>query len=263
MSWSELARSLKLILMFGLVKYFLPERLILVSLSDSLTPHSSDPSEWDNYWSTRFDLKNLFYDIVAGWYRRLIIRPAFERSIKNSFPLNAKLLHAGCGGGQVDSRINSNYDITAVDYSRRALELYRANNGSIGTVRQASIEELPFSDGTFDGVYNLGVMEHFPEPNLKKSLREFARVLKPGGKIVIWWPPEFGFSVTVLKILRKIFSLGRKEKETNSLFPDEISRIQNRQQVNDLLNESGFKLEKFQFGPQDLFTQVAVIGRKI
>jgi dolichol-phosphate mannosyltransferase len=262
MSWNELIRSLKLILMFGLVKYFLPERLLLITIPENAVLQSPDASEWDNYWSTRFDLKNLFYDIVAGWYRRLIIRPAFERSIRHSFSTNSKLLHAGCGGGQVDSRIIGDFNITAIDYSRRALELYRANNGAISNVLQASIEQLPFADGSFDGVYNLGVMEHFPEPSLKKSLKEFARVLKPGGRIVIWWPPEFGFSVMVLKILRKLFSLGRKEKEKNSLFPDEISRIQSRNQIDNLLRDCGFKLEKFQFGPQDLFTQVAVIGRK-
>lgn len=45
--------------------------------------------------------------------------------------------------------------------------------------RQASIEDLPFPDGTFDLVATSEVMEHVR--NLRAAMRETARVLRPGG----------------------------------------------------------------------------------
>ena len=48
---------------------------------------------------------------------------------------------------------------------------------------QASVEDLPFHENTFDYVVSNGVIHH--TPNTQKSVDEFFRVLKPGGKLVI------------------------------------------------------------------------------
>jgi SAM-dependent methyltransferase len=45
---------------------------------------------------------------------------------------------------------------------------------------------LPFADGTFDIAYSLGVVEHFPET--AQAVREHARVVKPGGHVLISAP---------------------------------------------------------------------------
>jgi SAM-dependent methyltransferase len=42
---------------------------------------------------------------------------------------------------------------------------------------------LPFADGTFDTVVNIQVLEHLREPGV--AIAEFARVLKPGGRLVL------------------------------------------------------------------------------
>ena len=72
-----------------------------------------------------------------------------------------------------------------------------------------SIFSVPVPDSSFDGIYNLGVMEHFTEDEIMGILKEFHRVLKSNGKIILFWPPEYGLSVQFLKfahfILNKIF----------------------------------------------------------
>jgi SAM-dependent methyltransferase len=50
----------------------------------------------------------------------------------------------------------------------------------------ARLEALPFRDGVFDHVISIVVLEHTPEP--PKVIREFERVLKPGGMIHIVVP---------------------------------------------------------------------------
>lgn len=53
-----------------------------------------------------------------------------------------------------------------------------------------SATELTFPDGIFDTVVTTEVLEHVPEPH--QAMREMARVLKPGGHLVLstpmYWP---------------------------------------------------------------------------
>jgi demethylmenaquinone methyltransferase/2-methoxy-6-polyprenyl-1,4-benzoquinol methylase/phosphoethanolamine N-methyltransferase len=48
----------------------------------------------------------------------------------------------------------------------------------------APIEDLPYSDGTFDLVMNTLVMHHLPAGTKRKGLAEVYRVLKPGGSFL-------------------------------------------------------------------------------
>ncbi len=51
----------------------------------------------------------------------------------------------------------------------------------IGVVGDA--HALPFASGTFDAVVNIQVLEHLQEPGV--AIQEFARVLKPGGRLIL------------------------------------------------------------------------------
>jgi len=50
---------------------------------------------------------------------------------------------------------------------------------------------LTFDDATFDRVYSISVLEHIPDEGDSACVKELARVLKPGGRVVItvpFWP---------------------------------------------------------------------------
>ncbi len=47
------------------------------------------------------------------------------------------------------------------------------------------IEQLPFPDQTFDVVFSTLMMHHLPNSLKRQGLAEIARVLKPGGRLVI------------------------------------------------------------------------------
>ncbi len=53
----------------------------------------------------------------------------------------------------------------------------------VGLVR-ADLLNLPFEAESFDLIYSLGVLDHTPDP--RASFLALARLLKPGGRIVIW-----------------------------------------------------------------------------
>ena len=163
------------------------------------------------------------YGLVAAFYRIFIIKPSLNYFLYKYFDRKSKLLHAGCGGGQVDIDLSKNLKITALDISALALNQYKKNNPNVEKLIHGSILSIPAKKSSYDGIYNLGVMEHFTKDEIMNILKEFHRVLKPNGVIVLFWPPEFGLSVKFLKfahfILNKIF------KKKIALHPDEISRI--------------------------------------
>ena len=55
---------------------------------------------------------------------------------------------------------------------------------------RADAEELPFAERSFDAVVGNFAINHLPRP--ERALREFARVLAPGGGIALstWDSPE-------------------------------------------------------------------------
>jgi ubiquinone/menaquinone biosynthesis C-methylase UbiE len=52
-----------------------------------------------------------------------------------------------------------------------------------GDVKQGSALDIPFADNSFDIVFSHGVLHHIPD--IEKTQSEIARVLKPGGELII------------------------------------------------------------------------------
>jgi SAM-dependent methyltransferase len=56
------------------------------------------------------------------------------------------------------------------------------------SVVQGDLLRPPFAPGSFDHIYSLGVLDHTPDP--RGAFLAVARLLKPGGRIVIWVYPK-------------------------------------------------------------------------
>ncbi|WP_051272657.1 glycosyltransferase [Fundidesulfovibrio putealis] len=215
-------------------------------------------TDWDAYWAKKQSAGALAYEVIAALYRKLFIRPNLVKALGENFGKDARVLHAGCGSGQADRDLHEHFRVTAVDISLEALALYGRNNPQVQAARQADIFRLPFESGTFDGVFNLGVMEHFDEVQIQALLVEFRRVLKPEGKIVLFWPHARATSVFVLGAVHFVMNrvLGKKTR----LHPDEITRLNGKEQARKLLERAGWKLLDYRFGWQDMFVQAVIVG---
>lgn len=49
----------------------------------------------------------------------------------------------------------------------------------------ADVRKLPYKENEIDEIYNRNLIEHFGRHEIKDLLKEWARILKPGGKIHI------------------------------------------------------------------------------
>ena len=69
---------------------------------------------------------------------------------------------------------------------RTLLTLRLARMGGRGTVQFQDITQLGFGNATLDAVVSFDVLEHVPD--YVSAIREFARVLKPGGTCIATFP---------------------------------------------------------------------------
>jgi dolichol-phosphate mannosyltransferase len=260
MTTREVFRSASIISRLALEYLINPRQFrICPSFSDP-NPDLVDDQGWDEYWRRKEFSTSFIYGMIASVYRNFVIRRRLNIFVHRHFPPGSHLLHAGSGSGQVDSDIQNEMEITAVDISVRALQVYRRNNPNVRFIRHADILSLPFPNPTFDGAYNLGVLEHFTEAQIKRILSEFYRVIKKGGKVIIFWPHARASSVFILKIVHWV--LNRVLKRNVQLHPAEICLLRSKSAVEQLFRETGFTVVDYYFGARDLFVQAVFVLQK-
>lgn len=262
----EISRSMDLLATTLFKKVCNPEKF---ELTEPLPPGVARPGEvpqdeqgWDAYWEDqKAHAGGLLYDAVTAFYRKFIIRRSLNWFVERYFEPQARVLHAGCGSGQVDVDIRNRVSITALDISLNALRFYHRTNRGYGRLLHGNLFDIPLPEASMDGVYNLGVMEHFAEAEIATILAEFRRVLRPGGRVVLFWPPEYGLSVMFFKALTWVYVHVLQKKDVK-FHPDEITRVASRAHVVGLLERGGFSVIRYYFGAKDLFTYVVVVAEK-
>jgi ubiquinone/menaquinone biosynthesis C-methylase UbiE len=134
------------------------------------------------------------YDLATGLlfrgkYRRI------AREIAAEAEPGSRLLDVGCGPGEILvelARIAPAIDATGVDVDaamiaradRKAERAAARHGGSRPRFLVADAAALPFEDGAFDVVVSSFSVHHWPDRDA--GLAEVMRVLRPGGKAIVW-----------------------------------------------------------------------------
>jgi ubiquinone/menaquinone biosynthesis C-methylase UbiE len=106
----------------------------------------------------------------------------------------ARALEIGAGTGYFGLNLmlaEAIDELVATDISPGMLRALSASAAELGLDVETACSEaasLPFSDGSFDLVFGHAVLHHLPD--LPAALREFRRVLRPGGQIAFCGEPS-------------------------------------------------------------------------
>src|SRR6266850_2699521 len=120
------------------------------------------------------------------WFigRRRIIERFVAAVCREMGKRKPRILDVGCGTGANLQMLAQHGESEGVDVSSEALEFCRARG--LAKVKQGAAESLPYEDASFDLVTGLDVIEHLDDD--VAGLKEMRRVLRPGGRAVLFVP---------------------------------------------------------------------------
>jgi 2-polyprenyl-3-methyl-5-hydroxy-6-metoxy-1,4-benzoquinol methylase len=113
------------------------------------------------------------------------LRLVFDDALAGESLEGRTLLDAGCGTGLFSrAAVERGARVTSLDVGERLLEQVARKTESERVV--GDVASLPFEDDRFDVVICTEVIEHTMEP--RRAVAELARVLAPGGTLVLTTP---------------------------------------------------------------------------
>lgn len=97
-----------------------------------------------------------------------------------------RILDAGCGTGGMLDYLGSYGTVVGIDASPEAMVFSRERGGH--RLVQASVTQLPFDDSSFDLIVSFDVLYHRAVLDDSQALKEFHRILKPNGHVLLRLP---------------------------------------------------------------------------
>lgn len=149
-----------------------------------LNNSNNDIKAWDSYWSQGYKtsfgalFNNGYEGIIKNIWERFFINLTGANEVLDLCTGNASLLRLGKQTIKASSQIK----LTGVDYADIRPQDSFGEEANIDLLFNVNIEKLPFRNNSFDYVIsNFG----FEYSDIKKSINEVARILKPGGKVLL------------------------------------------------------------------------------
>lgn len=158
-------------------------------------------SEW-----SRFDQSNLSSVDKAEMFEGY-----FHIFPWDSLPPNSIGADIGCGSGRWASLIAPRVRyLHLLDPSGDALTVARQNLSNAANVffHQASVDNMPFENKSFDFAYCLGVLHHISDT--VGAIRSIAQVLKPGAPFLVYLYYAFDRSPWWFRVIWRISDILRK-----------------------------------------------------
>ena len=125
-----------------------------------------------------YELEDSYWWFVA---RRRLVQSLISRYTEGS---QLKILDAGAGTGALMSSLADIGEVWGCDISPEALAFCRQRG--LENLVECGVEHLDFPDNAFDVLTSCDVMEHVEDDD--QALREFHRVLRPGGIAILTVP---------------------------------------------------------------------------
>jgi ubiquinone/menaquinone biosynthesis C-methylase UbiE len=134
----------------------------------------------EKFWKEYFQVYDMLNELIP--YRELLEKIAKELNITSS----DLVLDAGSGTGNLAVLLeNKGARVVGIDFSKAGVDIHKKKIPNADVRVGDLTKPLPFPDNHFDKVCSNNVIYTLPPSKRLNVMREFYRVLKPGGVIVV------------------------------------------------------------------------------
>ncbi len=173
------------------------------------------------------------YDFVLAYTTLMQDRRWKDWVVKRAgLTRGTKVLDIGCGTCVLEESLRADCHVVGLDLSRDMLAVGRSKClPGVRSLLLSDGERLPFRDESFDAILSCYVVKYSDE---MKLVSEAARVLRPGGKLVLYdfvrprgalWPLNAMYAYGGLRIIGRLLELNHIEAAyTFSVLPGIIAR---------------------------------------
>lgn len=180
-------------------------------------------------WGAQHHAHPLYNDqtLIANHWQKLVLPRLLGRIAQVEGPV----LDLGCGIGPLGAVLGERglqISLVGLDFQGELLEDARV--GYAARV-EGDVHRLPLREGSFSAAISANTLHHSPDP--LQALREVARVLRPGGRLIAWDPRE----LWPLELIKKAL---RREDDAFA----ETHRAFRPGEYRTLLEEAGFIIEE-------------------
>ena len=194
------------------------------------------------------DAARIFTGIAASYDRAATILslgqdPRWRHALVEAIDARPadRVLDVATGTGMVAQALHDRYGcvVVGLDQSADMLSVARTRDGVYESVVEARAESLPFPDATFDHLSFTYLLRYVADP--AATMRELARVVKPGGRVAmvefglpggIWRPLWWLYTRIGLRVGGRVFSA--KWSAVGAFLGPNIERFYSRNSLSDL-----------------------------
>jgi len=132
------------------------------------------------FWASYFQVYDLLNLLIP--YQELLNNICDELNIKP----REKVLDAGSGTGNLATKIKSRGgNVIGIDNSSAGITIHKRKDSDAKVVLCDLTQSLPFPNDSFDKIASNNVLYVIPREKQEQVMKEFYRILKPSGKIVL------------------------------------------------------------------------------
>lgn len=231
----------------------------IFDLRPAETKNKPEFSDWTKHWDP--SNQQLFSQRFFSFYRKAVFARSVAWFIRRYFPPAGVFVEAGSGTAETSMRIDKKDGARLLVAADIIPPVLRHCHPIMDVRIGADNFHLPFGDGSIDGLWNVGVMEHFTHDRIDAMMREFRRVLAPGAPILLLWPATDSLPQKGLRLVEKVINRG-KQGEHFKFHPDEISKLRSSEEGRDVLRRNEFEPVAVDAGLRTLMAFKTVVGRK-
>lgn len=229
------------------------------------TKRDKDEMMWSEHWSD--EQQQRISQQLFSFSRKALFSRTVRFFFNRYFPSNGVFVEAGSGTSETSILIEKHDGARTLVATDIVLPVLKRGHAIMDVRVCGDIFRLPFRESSIDGIWNVGVMEHFTYEQIDQVMREFHRVLRHGSRIILLWPGADSVPQRLLRIMERVINSTRKATKEHDVFrfhhiPDEISQLRSIQEGREVLVRNGFDPLHIDSGLRSLMTFKILVGVK-